>query len=452
MVNNKFADIALHGASACLGLMLLNQPDVNFINPDAPTTKKTFKDGQPAVKFETQKGQPYPLKNIGAFLLAGHSLAIALKVCGKEIFTDTYADVLGIFHNQADNTTNRAIATVPKIIRGMTIKNPDDDLNVDQLISTFLNYPNSAVVGNPGSGKTSFMRKVLSVYLDDNPTADLLICDPAVGKEGNSWLNLVYGDSEGKKIVFSQIDEIVEIIDQLYREMMERSKIAEDAVRTGKPRPQFTKTFCIFDEFSVTTKILKTSGQLDDLLPKIEQILLLGRGYDIKLVLGMQNPSTRDNALGEAFIAGLNKCWLIKDVLKEGLMTRYFPLNLKEDEDQQAFNKLNQLRRSGKYCMMIGCGGNKFVFPVPDYRTLPDLVVNPYEQQSEVLKRWWRDTLATHEPEAMAMIDEYLNKKRKSPLTEIAGLMGVRPDLSNPKYTDYLRPWYESKTKQLIEV
>jgi hypothetical protein len=451
-MTNKLADITLHGASACLGILLMTQPDVNFIDPNAPTIKKTFKDGMPAVRVETQKGQPYPLKSYGAFLLAGHSLAIALKVCGKDFFSDTYADVLGIFQGTAENPEPlRAIANVPKIIRGMTIKNPDDDLNVDELISNFLNYPNSAIVGNPGSGKTSFMRKVLSVYLNDNPTADLLICDPAVGKEGNSWLNLVYGDSEGKKIVFSQIDEIVDIINQLYREMMERSKIAEDAVRTGKHRPQFTKTFCIFDEFSVTTKILKTSGQLDELLPKIEQILLLGRGYDIKLVLGMQNPSTRDNALGEAFIAGLNKCWLIKDVLKEGLLTRYFPLNLKEDEDQQAFNKLNQLRRAGKYCMMIGCGGNKFVLPVPDYRNLPDLVVNPYDQ-SEILKRWWSDTLATHEPEAMRMIDDFLAKKRKSPLTEIADLMSVRPAKDNPKYTDYLRPWFDEKTKQLIEV
>jgi hypothetical protein len=146
----------------------------------------------------------------------------------------------------------------------------------------------------------------------------------------------------------------------------------------------------------------------------------------------------------------LNKIWLLNEKFKPNILTGYYPLDAKDPEDEAILTRCKDLTRQGDRAMIITSKGRKYAVRTPYYQ-LADIVANPFTKDNQ-LKEWWSDTLATHEPEAMAMIDEYLNKKRKSPLTEIAGIMGIRPDLSNPKYTDYLRPWYESKTKQLIKV
>jgi hypothetical protein len=442
-LNLKHFELLGLGLNCLLALGLTQLPDVMYVNPNK-IIEPVVKNGEAYNRLRTTTGNPYPSlpSTAGAILLISGSLLI-IKSFGTTTVIELGQDIQNIFTKQQAEAIN-LIKKIP-IPHALPLSNPmDSAIAPDDLLMKFIKYPNCAVIGKPGTGKTTTLQTILARYIEAFPDATITILDKNAGKEGNDWLGLMMGDADDNKIVFRSPDDIYRVIKDLHQKLEERATIAEDLARVGRRVPKFPPILCIFDEFPTTSLSLipedKANGKYPGYMSMIKQILLEGRGYNIKFIIGMQSPDSGTGGLPQVFISGLSKLWLVHEQLSNKEVKGYFPLD-DSDQDTAVLTRLNELKRTGRRCMLLNLEGEKHAFLTPDFSNPPRI-----RESSEL---WFEQLLQEHGERLHQEIISYVNGDRASPLKEFCRSIKLEQRTDDPKYSEYLKPWFESQVNQL---
>lgn len=433
----KLFAITSHGVNVALAVSLMSQPDVTWLNPKR-ALEPTVKDGEGINRVHVNVGNPYPnLNRIAGLILLISGSHLILTAFGKETTKQALIEIGEDVKNIFTRYSETAVKTSQQIINAspvpFTLPDPDKATTApDNCLTRFLQYPNCAVIGKSGSGKTVMMRQLLVEYLRVNPSAQVLLLDINLGKSGNDWLGLA------NKFGYSDIDQIYQAIEGVYQELQARKQRASHAIAEGfRTAPEEQPMLIIFDEFNSTCLMFQNNEKLyGDYKTKITEILLQCRAYNMKFVIGMQTPDSSSTKLSQAVLTGLSKCWLLYGQQMPSREMQYFPISDKDENDKPVINKLSDLVRRGKRACLLNIEGEKFAIATPDYSTQPRLAKAP-------LELWWDFTLENYQSQFMQMINSYLKKERLSPLEEIAKIAGCEVKKSDPKYSEYLGPWYQ---------
>lgn len=443
----KWIDIGGSALNCLLSLSILSLPDVTFINP-SKALEPTIKDGEGINRLHVKRGNPYPnTRPMAGTLLLVSGTHLILKLFGIEAVQELGTDILNIFQSKSIEAIALASEIVPSPT-ALKIKSPLDDAAApDDLIKKFIKYPNCAVIGKSGTGKTTALQAILSKYLQSYPNAEISILDKNAGKEGNDWLGLMMGDKNGNKVVWRSPDDIYLVISSIHEQLEKRAEKAEALARQGKKVAKFPPILCIFDEFPTTSLSIlpedKPNGKYPGYLNMIKQILLEGRGYNIKFIIGMQQPDTGTAGLPQVFISGLSKLWLVHEQLSNKEIKSYFPLD-DSDSDQQILTKLNQLKRTGKRCALLNIDGEKHAILTPDFQNIKPII--------STNEQWWEQTITNNQEQFTIMIKDYLAGARASPLKEICKIAKIETRQEDPRYSDYLKPWFDSQIQSLKQL
>jgi hypothetical protein len=154
----------------------------------------------------------------------------------------------------------------------------------------------------------------------------------------------------------------------------------------------------------------------------------------------MQSPDTGTGGLPQVFISSLSKLWLVHEQLSNKEIKGYFPLD-DSDQDTAVLTRLNELRRTGRRCMLLNLEGEKHAFLTPDFSNPPRI------RESNEL--WFEQLLTEHGERFTQEIINYANGLRASPLKEFCRSIKLEQRQDDPKYSEYLKPWFENQVQQL---
>lgn len=444
----KHFEILGLGLNCLLSFGLTQLPEITYLNP-RKALEPVVKDGEAFNRLNVVKGNPYPGLNTtaGAILLISGSLLI-IRGFGTDTVFELGQDIKNIF--------SRQIETVAEVSQSIKISLPsalpfkDNSTEFDppnNWMESFLKAPHGVVIGDSGAGKTVMLNNLLAKYLELFPNCQVLILDKGAGKEGNNWLGLMQGDRDGNKIVFCREDEIRDQVYRLYDLLIERRDMDERQARAGKATIKHDPILCIFDEFVATSLVmkglvLKDNKEFKEYVTRLKVLLLEGRGYQIKFIGASQYMNATELDLPLSIVMSLNKLWLIAPgvSLDERSIKDKFPLDGSE-HDEAVMTRLKGLTGDKKRCFLLNINGKKQAYTTP-YLALPQSLRDNNEL-------WFESVLTEHGERFTQEIINYANGLRASPLKEFCRSIKLEQRQDDPKYSEYLKPWFESQVNQL---
>jgi len=303
------------------------------------------------------------------------------------------------------------------------------------------------VVGDSGAGKTIMLNNLLVKYLELYPACQVMILDKGAGKEGNSWLGLMQGDREGNKVVFCREEEIRNQVHRLYDLLIERRDMDEQQARAGKPAIKHDPILCIFDEFVATSLVMKglvlrDNKEFKEYVTRLKILLLEGRGYQIKFIGASQYMNATELDLPLSIVMALNKLWLIAPgvSLDERSIKEKFPLD-SSDHDEGVMQRLKGLTSDKKRCFLLNVDGKKQAYATPRLG-LPQSLRDNNEL-------WLEEILEKYGSEWGHQIVLYVAGQSPSPLKKFTLMAKIEQRSDEPKYTQYLKPWFEEQVQIL---
>lgn len=305
-------------------------------------------------------------------------------------------------------------------------------------VKEFLSLPHQRITGGTGSGKSKLLGLVINEWLQHNPDGQLFVCDPNYGKpDADGYLNTWFGlDS---KWIKQPDDEIDALIDYVHAQLDERIKICVEGAKRGAKRLSdlqidMTPICLICEEFdSIVERYKKSESRLDKLVEIIKQ----GRGYKIKLIPVGQSASVGEGGFSLATLENIAQLVICYPAVPESQL-RYLG-----GAKEEAIAIAEKLLKMGKRPAICTIKGQSRVVAIPDLTGFNVTFASsaPVDEDGQ----WWQSVNTTAfslELENLAI--KYSIGAIPSPLKDICKRIGIEPRSTNKRYTDYLKPAWES--------
>lgn len=208
----------------------------------------------------------------------------------------------------------------------------------------------SAVVcGESRDGKTHILLWRVQRFLEANPQATIMICDPDYGSshEGskpNNWFGLPLSS-----VIQSEADEITAAILSVSEEVSSRAKATKEAIAQGKEKPQFKPLLLVCDEW------VSYWGSLSkDIQEQVKTALanIMNRGIKqggVTFLLGLHDLSVGSTGLSMAVLAQLETVLLRRASQRTA---NYQNLGCDRREVDQAINRSKLIPTGKRVCVV----------------------------------------------------------------------------------------------------
>jgi hypothetical protein len=307
-------------------------------------------------------------------------------------------------------------------------------------VSDFLALPHQRITGGTGSGKTKLLGLVISQWLENNPSGQLFVADPNYGKpDDDGYLNNWFGlDS---KWIKQPDDEIDALIDYVHSKLDERIKACVDGAKNGFKKLSdiqidLTPICLICEEFDSIVeryKSDKTSSRFEKLIEIIKQ----GRGYKIKLIPVGQSASVGEGGFSLATLENIAQLIICYPSIPESQL-RY--LGGAKDE---LIEIVERLIKEGKRPAICTIKGQSRVVTIPDLSGFNVTFTNSNPVDPDDI--WWQEiNTETFKLSLELRAVKYSQGLIQSPLKQICSEIGIEPRSTNKRYTQYLKPVWES--------
>lgn len=365
-------------------------PSVSFeVGGDTKTFLPDFNGGKLGHNVVLKQGFPYRgYQSLGLILGSVNLVLVMLPLIEKAIKEEEERQSLASNKELLNLSDVGQQSAPPETIiapKSVQVQSLAERLQANaQDISDWLATPHQSVAGNSGSGKTTVMQYVISLWLAENPAGTLAILDCNIGKPDNSgkpntWKGLakLYGKSS--------LPDIKDSIEEIYKELNRRLDVCRDAVKRDVEYLEFDPYLVVIDEFNSLQSELKT--QLDyNIIPKIQLILQQGRALNMKVLLGLQSYDVGTSNLPMASNAMSSKLWLSYKSVPTDLQFRYLSI----DKNDPAKHEFIQLIQDKKRAGLIQIEGVNRAIVLPDLSKAEAIELNETEL-------WWRDWLEANQ-------------------------------------------------------
>lgn len=283
--------------------------------------------------------------------------------------------------------------------------------------------------GETGVGKTTIAEAQLAKWLEKYPETSVVICDINYGKRGKDWLG-IDGD-----YLYVEIPQIASVLKHEYDELCRRRDSAIKAKKAGKNYADFPKRLIMVDELDSTAEDL--GGKDSESMKYIRALAKQGLGYGFKLILIGQSFAVGETAISLATSKQFSNILLIKDKFPKSELIYLSP---GDDDDLEGKVKLLQ---KGNHRIAIAQLGES----TPDVVVIPDLsyMQNVRLSHKDLHAEWWGKNWT---PEIELWVKEQALKYAKgeiaSPLKAIASKLKIQTLNTDPKYSKYLKPTWET--------
>lgn len=394
-----------------LGLQLL--PSVDYVNQGDKFIKPDFDNGKLGYAVDMNRGFPYrSFQSLGLLIGILNIFLLLLPLIEQAIREEQEADLLKASQDKlADlplTSPQPAIedpAIAPKAIQ---VKSLSERLQADaQDILDWLETPHQSVAGNSGSGKTTVMQYVISLWLRENPNGTLTILDCNIGKpdskgKPNNWCGLA------KDYGFSSLPAIQQAMDEVYTKLQQRLETCRQAVQKDLDYLEFEPCLIVIDEFNSLQNELKSQLKYD-IVNKVQLLLQQGRALNMKVLLGLQSFDKETSGLPMASNAMTSKLWLGYKDLPTYRQFGYLDIDNKDQARIDFTNLIKDRKRAG-LIQINGC--NRAI-------TMPDLSKSIVIQLDEA-EVWWQEWKANNEQTLERAIQEGISPTALS--NQISGL------------------------------
>jgi hypothetical protein len=448
-IKGRLVELTSYSLNCMVAFGLMTLQPVHTINP-INSQEPVVRDGKAFNVIHTKRENPYSdhTNSIAIQLLIINGSLLVWRGFGKTALIELGQDIQGVFTRQIEAVSEATQSIKISLPSAVPFKDKSADFDPpNNWMEAFLQAPHGVVVGDSGAGKTVMLNNLLVKYLELYPNCQVMILDKGAGKEGNNWLGLMQGDKAGNKVVFCREEEIRDQVYELYDVLLERRDMDERQARAGKPAIKHDPILCIFDEFVATSLVmkglvLKNKGDFTEYVTRIKVLLLEGRGYQIKFIGASQYMNATELELPLSIVMALNKLWLIAPgvSIDETSIKAKFPLD-GSDHDECVMTRLKGLTNDKKRCFLLNINGKKQAYATPNL-SLPQSL----RDNNEI---WLEQVLAKHESEWIPEIINYVAGVRASPLKEFCRVIKLEQRQDDPKYSQHLKPWFESQINQL---
>lgn len=293
------------------------------------------------------------------------------------------------------------------------------------------------VIGLPGSGKSTVVNEIIIGFIRfTEGTGQLRIFDINYGKPDdlgrvNTWMDLPLN-----QIVEAQFDRIHAGINAVWEELESRRQQAiKVASEGGKESLKFTPLLCVIDELPALMNAAEQRGLDDEIKAKIADILTMGRGYRVKLLLISQMLAVGSIALSKAQQQQVNKLVLGTAALDPDIINRIPGASTDELRAQ-----LEPLLKQKKRACVVQYGAS-----LPEIRIIPSIDVKSHRirvSATDPDEVWWRETWKGDIRERVeALAKSYALGEIKSPLkSDILPLFGITNMSTDERYKRFVRP------------
>lgn len=307
-------------------------------------------------------------------------------------------------------------------------------------VSEFLSLPHQRITGGTGSGKSKLLGLVISQWLENNPNGQLFVADPNYGKPDESgFLNNWFGlDS---KWIKQPDDEIDALIDYVHQKLDERKKTCVDAAKNGFTKVSdiqidLTPICLICEEFDSIVERYK-SDKDNSRFNKLIEIIKQGRGYKIKLIPVGQSASVGEGGFTLATLENIAQLIICYPAIPESQL-RY--LGGAKDE---LILMAERLLKEGKRPAICIIKGQSRVVTIPDLSGFSVTFANSNPTDPDDI--WWQEVnTETFKLSLELRAVKYSQGLIQSPLKQICSEIGIEPRSTNKRYTQYLKPVWES--------
>ncbi|MGE5659063.1 MAG: ATP-binding protein [Actinomycetota bacterium] len=370
-------------------------------------------------------------------VLAKHGVAIA-----SELLRD------GISFTMATGTSGAK--TLYLLTAPTPVKNWVDDLVQNQSWFPQFLRGHARVTGETGAGKTFLVLKLLTDWVENNPSTSLTICDLNYGKPNprtgrlNDWLGIDPG------YVHSQVNRIVSAVSSEFEELERRRSLCDaetrQAIEEGRI-PKLSKPFpprlVLIDELD---GLFEEIDEKSDFHSHLRALLKQGRGYNFKVVLCGQSMAVAASGIKLATAKQLNSLRVIKGKIDRDEL-KYFA----NCDYNELTEKVAQLQKKG-YRVAIAQLGEAS----PQVVIIPDLSeVESYRFAKVDRDEIWWHSIWTKETQLWlkGLAERHARGEITSPLkTDIAERFGVKIRSDDARYSNYVKPQWEALLKQAKEI
>lgn len=409
----KLASKAGYLSAIALGLGLQLLPSVDYINQGDKFIKPDFNNGKLGYELSLQRGFPYrSFQSLGLLIGITNIFLLLLPMIEQAIKEEKEKDLLMAGKPKLEDlpltspdTAIESPAIAPKAIK---VKSLSERLQADaQDILDWLETPHQSVAGNSGSGKTTVMQYVISLWLQENPSGNLVILDCNIGKpdskgKPNNWCGLA--KNYGK----ASLTAIAQAMDEVYAELNKRLETCRQAVQHDIDYLEFSPYLVVIDEFNSLQSELKTELKYD-IVSKVQLLLQQGRALNMKVLLGLQSFDKETSNLPMASNAMTSKLWLGYKDLPTYRQFNYLDI-VASDQARIDFTELIKARKRAGLIQINGA--NRAI-------TMPDLSKSIVIQLDEA-EVWWQEWKANNEQTLERAIQEGISPSALS--NQISGL------------------------------
>lgn len=441
----------------------------------SPKTSSAVRQTQGAIDVLTERS---PNENWGFFL--GTSLAClaggALVVSRREFFDPSTLreDVLETLQALTSHsnyllaggmqTVVKAALTSPPAKKGKevvlrvlppAIVSTAEKLSGNRWFMEFMGFAKGAdrgqawqcnfIVGFPGSGKTTLTNEIICGFIKFTDGNGLLrIFDINYGKPDdngvvNDWMGLPLG-----QIVEADFHRIFQGLQASWHELEARRKQAIKSASSGSKKPlKFQPMLIVLEELPALFNAAKNADMEDELNRIIADILTMGRGYRIKLLILSQMLAVGSTGLSKAQQQQINKLILGSAGLDPDILNR-----IPGASGDELKAEIKPLLKQKKRAAIVQFGAS-----LPEIRVVPKLDTTKHRIKVSVTdpdELWWREVWGADVREKVEnLAQSYATGEIKSPLkTEIIPLFGISNMSTDERYKKFVKPVWEALVSQ----